>query len=150
MVDIDLRDRPPLRFGVAQDDDVCWYRDAAAERVRGVDLTDLARRSAHLRRTEPGAEVAADIDAVIASDAATARALLAQSDGERHSGALLYVGTPTGLAGLVADIYALGIADGAVLIPRAPGVGELIRNAVLPALQAMELLTDAVSEALPA
>lgn len=150
MVDIDLRDRSPLRFGVAHDDDVCWYRDAAAERVRGVDLTDLARRSAHLRSTAPGADVAADIDVVIASDAATARALLAQYDGERNSGALLYVGTPTGLAGLVADIYALGIADGAVLIPRVPGVIELIRNVVLPALQAMELLTDAVSEALPA
>ena len=40
-------------------------------------------------------------------------------------------------------MQALGIADGAVLIPRAPGVADLIRDAVLPVLDTMAPLTGA-------
>ena len=63
---------------------------------------------------------------------------------------LLYVGTPAGLAGLIADIHALNIADGAVLIPRAAGVAELIPEAVLPVLRTMARLPVAVGEVLTA
>lgn len=150
MVDIDLSQRPPLRLGVAGRDDVRWYRDTPAHRIRGVDLSDVARKSARARHTDPQADVVADIDVVIAPDAATARRLRDESASESDGRAILYVGTPAGLAGLVADIYALGIADGAVLIPGAPGVADLIRDAVLPALQAMGLFTDSAAQALPA
>ncbi|QEN15371.1 hypothetical protein ACRDU6_24185 [Mycolicibacterium sp. ELW1] len=150
MVDIDLSQRPPLRLGVAANDGVRWYRDIPAQRIRGIDLSDVSRKSVRARRAHPHADVVADIDVVIAPDAATARGLLAENLGESDGEVILYVGTPAGLAGLVADIYALGIADGAVLIPGAPGVADLIRDAVMPALQAMDLFTDSASQALPA
>ncbi|WP_431233047.1 hypothetical protein ACQ856_27695 [Mycolicibacterium psychrotolerans] len=150
MIDIDLSRRAPLRLGVARDDDVRWYRDTPAERIRGVDLGDVARKSARARITHPDRGVVADIDVVIASDAATARGLVDGSFDESAGKTIVYVGTPAGLAGLIADIYTLGIADGAVLIPSGQGVAELIHDAVLPALQMMDLLADPISQALPA
>jgi hypothetical protein len=55
--------------------------------------------------------------------------------GAPNHGTLLYVGTATGLAGLVADLYALGMTDGAMLIPLiGEDVPALIRDEVLPEL----------------
>ncbi|TDO18084.1 hypothetical protein EV580_1265 [Mycobacterium sp. BK086] len=134
-IDIDITQNRPLRLGVLLAGGVVWDTDGAVERVRATDLGEMGRMSARLRRAHPGVDVVADIDVVIAADARTARALAGGAhDSAGHT--LLYIGTPSGLAGLIADIHALGIADGAVLIPRAAGVAELIRDAVLPALSA--------------
>jgi len=133
-IDIDITHNRPLRLGVALADGVRWDRDGAAERVRATDLGEIWRKSARLRLEHPDVDIVADIDVVIAADARTARALLDGVVDENGDRAMLYVGTPSGLAGLIADIHALGIADGAVLIPRAAGAAELIRDAVLPAL----------------
>ena len=131
-VDIDITQRRPPRLGVALRDRVLWDGDAAVERIRGVDLSDIARKSAQLRRDHSGVDVVADIDVVIATEARAARAML--DAGETCDRTLLYVGTPSGLASLITDMHALGIADGAVLIPRTAAVADLIRDAVLPIL----------------
>lgn len=136
-IDIDITQHRPLRLGVALADGIRWNSDGAVERIRAADLGEIWRKSIRVRRARPDVDVVADIDVVIAADARAARALLASTEGDSADRAMLYVGTPAGLAGLVADIYALGIADGAVLIPQAAGTAELIRDAVVPALNAM-------------
>lgn len=51
---------------------------------------------------------------------------------------LRYVGTPSGLAGLIADLYTLGLIDGAMLIPLvADDVAKLIFKEVLPELESL-------------
>jgi hypothetical protein len=48
---------------------------------------------------------------------------------------LRYVGTPRGLAGFIADVHTLGIADGVTLLPlRAADNADRIINDVLPTL----------------
>lgn len=140
----------PLRIGVALCGQVFWDSDAAAERIRGVDLRDVARQSAHVRHDHPDVDVVADIEVIIADEARTALAMLNFYAGETGGSTLRYVGTPSGLAGLVSDIHALGIADGAVLIPRTVGVADLIRDAVLPALRTTLRLPASTREARPA
>lgn len=97
-------------------------------RVRAVDL-----RAAQLGCAAAKAEIAAagrnpdevdvlvDIEVMIAPDAPTARHRLAELDaaaaGKWQPQTMLYVGTPTGLAGLIADMHAVGIADGVTLLP---------------------------------
>lgn len=134
-VDIDISQSGPLRIGVELRDRVLWDSDTrAALRIRGVALSDIARKSARARRDHPEVDVVVDIDVVIADEASTARAMVDSEHGETGDSTLLYVGTPAGLAGLITDIHALGIADGAVLIPGTAGVVDLIRDAVLPVL----------------
>lgn len=149
-IDIDITHSRPLRLGLALGEGVVWDGDDCAERIRGVDLSDIARKSARLRRERPDLDVVADIEVVIAPEASSARAMFSPVNDESVSHTLLYVGTPAGLAGLITDIYALGIADGAVLIPQAPGVADLIRDAVLPLLHSMNQPPSAASKALPA
>lgn len=124
-----------LRIGMALGDEVMWDGDADAERIRGVDLSDIARQSARLRDERPDIDVVADIDVYIAAESDTVRAMLNASRDEIRCGNFRYIGTPSGLASLIADIHAVGIVDGAVLIPRAAGVADLICDIVLPALR---------------
>ena len=95
-------------------------------RIQAVDLRQAGRKSAMLRadaaaRDCPPPPVLVDIEVLIDRDAASARNMLAQLDatfaitGPPRS--LRYIGTPTGLAGLIADIHILGIADGVMLLP---------------------------------
>jgi hypothetical protein len=112
---------------------------ACFARVRAADLRDAARQSARLR-AEAGAEgctVFVDIEVLIDGDARTAmRAAeqLAQTS-SAFDAALRYVGTPRGLAGFIADVHTLGIADGVTLLPlRAADNADRIINDVLPTL----------------
>ena len=64
---------------------------------------------------------------------------------------LQYIGTPVGLAGLIADIQAAGVADGVTLLPLSlPRVLEQLVDGTLPWLEERGLVTsaDAVDEAL--
>jgi alkanesulfonate monooxygenase SsuD/methylene tetrahydromethanopterin reductase-like flavin-dependent oxidoreductase (luciferase family) len=149
-IDIDITQNRPLRLGLALADGVLWDNGIAAERVRATDLGDIWRKSARLRRDRPDVDIVADIEIVIAADSRTARSLMGSTDVDGTEGTLLYVGTPSGLAGLIADIHALGIADGAVLIPKAAGAAELVRDAVLPLLDTMLRLPRPASTARPA
>jgi hypothetical protein len=134
--DIDLTAKNPLRLGVAYGDTV-WLNDAPGEvvRVRAEDLRALADRVGAVRHEHPGRDVVVDIDVVIAGEAREARAALAKAGIPPDHDTLRYVGTATGLAGLVTDLYALGITDGAMLILL---LGEetlaLIRDVVVPEL----------------
>lgn len=148
-IDIDITQQRRLRLGVAHSGQICWNSDGVAQRVRAADLGAISRTATRLRRERPGVDVVADIDAVIAADARTARTLC-DTTNDRGEPALLYVGTPSGLAGLIADIYSLGITDGAVLIPRAAGTAELIRDAVIPALNTLVPPPTAISQRWPA
>ncbi|TXI55744.1 MAG: hypothetical protein E6Q57_00295 [Mycobacterium sp.] len=150
MTDLDIAPLRPLQLGVVTGTEVAWVAPADPVRVRGADLGEVARRASAARRDHPHSDVVVDIDFVIAHDARSARALTLAGGDEPDRQTLLYVGTPAGLAGLIADIHALNIADGAVLIPRAAGVAELIPEAVLPVLRTMARLPVAVGEVLTA
>ena len=146
-IEIDIAaDRPP-RLAVAVGDQVVWDSPGPVVRIRGTDLSDVARKAAAARRDDPDVDVVADIDVVIAAEACTARAMLAAAGTDVGDHTMLYVGTPAGLAGLIADMQVLGIADGAVMIPRAAGVADLIRDAVLPVLDTMAPLAGAARPA---
>lgn len=134
--DIHLTAKTPLRLGIEHGQRV--WPDATGDlmRVRATDLRHLARRVAAVRAEHPGRDVVADIHVVIAADARSARAALAASGEPPAADALLYVGTATGLAGLIADLHALGLIDGAILIPLlGQEMVDRIYNEVLPQLK---------------
>lgn len=134
-VDIDTTARSPLRLGIDTGEQVWLNTSVALARVRAPELRRLARNVAVARREQPDCDVVADIQVVIAGTADEARTALAASARQPDPGALLYVGTVTGVVGLIVDLYSLGITDGAVLIPVVDGaVIDLIRNEVLPEL----------------
>ena len=140
MSQLDITPQGPLRIGigVAPDD---------AIRVRAVDLRALGQHVAVVRAEYPSAAVVVDIDVMIADQATSARAALNRLGGE-HGDTLLYVGTPAGLAGLIADIHTLGIADGVVLLPMtAAGNVDLIYDDVLPRLSLTGPIASSVREA---
>lgn len=137
MVLVDISPRGPLRLGIQFAERLWMNSPGVPIRVRATDLRHLSQQVRAIRAESPEVDVVVDIDVMIAPVAAAAREAMAgrQTDA---GGTLLYVGTPTGLAGLIADIHALDIADGAVLVPLAEhGVVELIRSAVIPELQTM-------------
>jgi len=130
--------KPPLRFGVESAKGLWINGSDDVLRIRATDLRDLTRKAAAAREDCPHAVVVIDIGVLIARDIRTARAAVRDSGCDLCEG-MVYVGTPAGLVGLVADIYALGIADGAVLVPLAgdDDVLELIREVVVPELTAL-------------
>ena len=150
MPDIDLSLRRPLQLGIAAGPAIDWVTPADPVRVRGADLGQAARRACAARLDNPGSDVVVDIEFVIAADAQSARALAAPAHETADDQTLVYVGTPAGLAGLVADIYAIGIADGAVLIPLAAEGNTLLRTAVLPVLETLTRMLTPVAGGYPA
>jgi hypothetical protein len=148
--DIDLTAKKPLRLGVAGGA-TPWLHDAPGDviRVRAEDLRGVADQVEAARREHPGCDVVIDIDVVIAHEAHEARAAVAAAGAGAvpDHRTLRYVGTAPGLAGLVADLYALGLCDGAMLIPLLGKGGEqtsaLIREVVVPELASL-LPDDAV------
>jgi hypothetical protein len=108
-------------------------------RVRAADLQGAQNQSAGLRAAAGphGCTVFVDIEVLVDIDARTALRAADQlgpnssDDGQR----LRYVGTPRGLAGYIADLHTLGIADGVTLLPlRAADNAERIIKNVLPIL----------------
>ncbi|WKG03172.1 hypothetical protein [Mycolicibacterium sp. HK-90] len=83
-------------------------------RISAVDLQDAQRRAAIQRVAAPEQPVLLDIEVLIDRDTRAAFDALSAAPA---SSALRYVGTPRGLAGLIADVQRLGIADGVVLKP---------------------------------
>ena len=89
-------------------------------RVRAADLRDAQRQSARLRAEagRQGCTVFVDIEVLVDPDAGTA--MWPEQLGQTSSAfgsALRYAGTPRGLAGFIADLHTLGIADGVTLLP---------------------------------
>ncbi|MGE0218549.1 hypothetical protein [Mycolicibacterium sp.] len=129
----DIAVRGPVRV-VVDSDGRCADLGPEFTRVQGRDLRRVAQLAAAARRDSPDADVLVDIDVVLDHSAAAARQRWDTEGGPCSPETLTYIGTPEGLAGLVADIHALGMCDGAVLRALLPGVAELIRVRVLPML----------------
>lgn len=137
MPDFDFAPRGPLRVCIAHAGHSRLNVPGDFVRVRGADLRDVSHHAAEARDAKPGAVVLVDIDVTIAHSAHRARQIHSDVGPPESSDTLLYVGTPIGLAGLLTDIHALGITDGAVLIPSTLLVHQLITADVLPALSAL-------------
>jgi hypothetical protein len=86
-----------------------------AVRVVAHDLTQARRIRARMRADCDDVAVILDVTVVVAADFRSARRELASVDGVR------YAGTVDGLAGLIADIEAAGVADGVTLVAGSPG-----------------------------
>ncbi|AQA02674.1 hypothetical protein BVC93_09765 [Mycobacterium sp. MS1601] len=86
---------------------------APAVRFSAPDLQQAQR----VRRRLAG-ECVLDVTVVVDDDFRSAQRLL--SELEVGQDTLAYAGTLDGLAGLLADIYLAGVADGVTLIPAAP------------------------------
>lgn len=117
-------------------------------RVRAHDLGEAQRRrdSARARAAAEGRDpdsvaVLLDVEVLLADDHRAARHELARLDAglvEPHvPDSISYVGTASGLAGLLADIRAAEVADGVTLLPMVlPRVLDRVVDDVLPALHA--------------
>jgi len=94
-----------------------------AVRLLAPDLQRARRELARLRAAGAQPEVILDVTVAIAENFRAARRVL----GTAARDSVHYVGTVNGLAGLVEDIVAAGVADGVTLVPAADGqdVGAL-------------------------
>ncbi|WP_179470478.1 hypothetical protein [Mycolicibacterium vinylchloridicum] len=108
---------PELRVFIAETDGA-WEELTAGERqvvrISAPDLQEAARRR---RRLPADVAVILDLTVSVADDPRTALAAISGHDGEVG---VRYAGTVDGLAGLVADLYVAGVADGVTLIPVGP------------------------------
>ena len=83
-------------------------------RLTAPDLQEAQRRR---RRLPADVPVILDVAVSVADDSRTALAAISAQDGPKT---VQYVGTVDGLAGLVADLYVAGVADGVTLIAATP------------------------------
>lgn len=113
-------------------------------RVRASDLREgqQARSRARAEVVEAGKDadsvaVFLDIEIYIADDARTARREFVALNAPDVPDSIRYVGTASGLAGLVADVNAADVADGVTLIPIGPEQRNLERvvGGVVPWLE---------------
>ncbi|MCJ0904493.1 hypothetical protein [Rhodococcus sp. ARC_M6] len=131
-------------------------------RIRATDLRAAQVRRAGIRaalaadgRDPDTVAVLVDLELLIAPEARSARKELAQLDSAltvaRVPVSLQYVGTPSGLGSLIADIRAADVADGVTLLPLAlPRTLEHLVGETIPWLQERGLVTasTAVDEVL--
>ncbi|MBA0047754.1 hypothetical protein [Mycobacterium sp. NPDC050853] len=109
-------------FRVFTEDAAGWHEltggVGSTERVNAPDLKHAQRTRRSLRTSRQDSPAAIlDVYVHIESDSRSARKHFA---GLRVPTAVSYAGTPEGLAGLIADIYLAGVADGVTLIPASP------------------------------
>jgi hypothetical protein len=84
--------------------------------------------------------MALEIDVLVADDAAAARGELLRLGESKTGDTVRYIGTPTGLATLILDIYVADVADAVILRPLDIGAGEslsveLLVEKVLPLIR---------------
>ena len=110
--------RRALRVFITEDGGAVTELTAGGNPVVRLSAPDLqeARRRRH--RLPADIPVVLDLAVSVADDARTALAAISGHDAD--SG-VHYAGTVDGLAGLVADLYVAGVADGVTLIPVAHG-----------------------------
>ena len=133
--------RRPKRLHVALD------TQATGPAIHRVRATDLRRAAAmHDDLSDPAGAVIAvlDVEFLIAPTARAARTEYRNRGFDKDDATTVrYVGTPGGLAGLIADIGAVGVADGVVLIGLDDGEStELLSSTTLP-----RLLQDGIVDA---
>lgn len=114
--------RPSHLFRIFTEEADEWVEltsgSGTTERISAPDLKQAQRLCHSIRRSrrEPSAAVL-DVYVHIEADSRSARKHFASL---QTSSAVSYAGTPEGLAGLIADIYLAGVADGVTLIPVSP------------------------------
>ena len=122
-------------------------------RIRATDLRETRKVRDRVRaelaaegRDPDSVTVLVDLEVVVAPDARSARKQYAQLDIPRTADTLSYVGTPRGLAGLIADIFSTHVADGVTLVPLAPSFTvEYIVDGTLGWLESRDLVVPAPS-----
>ncbi|MCV7176565.1 hypothetical protein [Mycolicibacterium sphagni] len=108
---------PELRVFIAETDGAWTELTELTEGERPVvrlsapDLQEAARRR---RRLPADVAVVLDLAVSVADDPRTALAAISEHEGDAG---VRYAGTVDGLAGLVADLFVAGVADGVTLIP---------------------------------
>jgi hypothetical protein len=104
-------------------------------RVRAADLQVAQRQSAKLRAEAGDEACTVFVDVEVLVDTDVRAALHAAEQLGAGTETLRYVGTPRGLAGFIADLHTLGIADGVTLLPlRAADNVDRMISEVLPML----------------
>lgn len=122
-------------------------------RIRAADLRETAKIRDRVRaesradgRDPDGISVLVDLEVVVANEARSARRQHSILDRHEHGGTLSYVGTPSGLAGLIADIHTTRVADGVTLIPLGKDVTvEHILDDTVPWLESHGLFVSSPS-----
>ena len=134
-----------LRALAATGDDGGHRASRRTVRIEAGDLRATCRKAvaARAEAAARGDEVSVlvDLEVMIDQDARTARQTLAALDRPRRTQTLRYVGTGAGLAGLIADIHALQLADGVTLLPLTDRVLDLIVADAVSHLHALGITT---------
>jgi hypothetical protein len=123
-------------------------------RIAAGDLRAAQRTTARIHaeaiqrgRRHIDVAVLVDLDAIIAGQASAARAQVTRGDiraaGAQHPETLRYVGTPSGLAGLITDIFRAEVADGVTVRPMSPETLTQFVETTLPLLQTHGVDVDA-------
>ncbi|MFD4368859.1 hypothetical protein [Rhodococcus sp. NPDC058521] len=135
---------------------------AEVVRIRAVDLRDAQQQRTRIRaaaaadgRDPDSITVLVDVEILVADEARAARKELAQLDSAldvaRAPLSLQYIGTGSGLAGLISDIQAADVADGVTLLPLSlPRVLQNLVEVTLPWLgdRGVQLAQGAADDAL--
>ncbi|MEE6170101.1 MULTISPECIES: hypothetical protein [unclassified Mycolicibacterium] len=106
-----------MRIFVADADDWTELTDGAEPVVR-ISAPDLARARRIRAGVDGDVAVILDVTVAVGADFRAARRALQVATDDSN---VRYVGTVLGLAGLIADIEAAGVADGVTLVAAAPG-----------------------------
>lgn len=109
--------------------------DADTVRITATDLAQAQRTTERLRadvasaNRDPGSlTVLLDLEIHIAPTARLAREQAASRSVDPPT-SVRYIGTASGLAGLISDIHAVGVADGVALIPIVPTpIAEIVAD----------------------
>lgn len=112
-----VRNVEPVRIFVADADDWTELTDGGEPVVR-ITAPDLARARRIRAGVDGDVAVILDVTVAVGADFRSARRALQVATDDAN---VRYVGTVLGLAGLVADIEAAGVADGVTLVAAAPG-----------------------------
>ncbi|MUL46306.1 hypothetical protein FZI85_08800 [Mycobacterium sp. CBMA293] len=114
-------------------------------RINATDLRAAQRATADIRHAALLAGdhhvpvVLVNLEVLIAADVRTAWTeasdMHLQATPPRDGSSLKYVGTPSGLASLLWDIVAAGVADGVTLLPQSVATRALIVDRALPVLK---------------
>lgn len=105
-----------VRIFVADTDDWTELTDGGERAVR-ISAPDLARARRIRAGVDRDVAVILDVTVAVGADFRSARRALQVATDDAN---VRYVGTVLGLAGLIADIEAAGVADGVTLVPAAP------------------------------
>ncbi|GGG26784.1 hypothetical protein GCM10007304_45710 [Rhodococcoides trifolii] len=125
--------------------------NSSVRRIRAVDLQMATAAYNEVRCNGDSGSVLLDVEILLAPTARDARIAyrdLALAPRDARSN-FLYVGTPSGLAGLVSDIGAARVADGVTLIPLDdPATVKLLVSAAIPHLVRADTIDGRTAESL--